>query len=79
MTIFNNSNKERKHFKDKRSHQEINRGATTAARLEPSTPLSPARTRAARARWQGCSVERLPPAFERCSARVLTREECSLI
>ena len=52
MTIFNNSNKERKHFKDKRSHQEINRGATTAATLEPSTPLSPARTRA-RARWQG--------------------------
>jgi len=50
MTIFNNSNKERKHFKDKRSHQEINRGATTAATLEPSTPLSPARTRAARAR-----------------------------
>ena len=31
------------------------------------------------ARWQGCSVERLPPAFERCSARVRIREQCSLI
>ena len=49
MTIFNNSNKERKHFKDKRSHQEINCGATTAATLEPSTPLSPANARRTRA------------------------------